>query len=55
MLIGYIDAGKYRNADEKVFSVNDVVYLIEHGIFPCKTEAERALAERNSIENIKNT
>ena len=45
-LIRYIDAGKYRSADKKVFSENDVVYLIEHGIFPCKSEAEQALAER---------
>ena len=43
ILIRYIDAGKYRSADKKVFSENDVVYLIEHGIFPCKTEAEQAL------------
>ena len=45
-LIRYIDAGKYRNADKKVFSENDVVYLIEHGIFPCKSEAERALERK---------
>lgn len=42
-LIRYIDAGKYRSADKKVFSENDVVYLIEYGIFPCKSEAEQAL------------
>ena len=42
-LIRYIDAGKYRNADKKVFSENDVVYLIKRGIFPCKSEAEQAL------------
>lgn len=49
-LVRYIDAGKHRSADKKVFSENDVVYLIEHGIFPCKSEADRALAERQKNE-----
>ena len=42
-LIRYIDAGRYRSADKKVFSENDVVYLIEHGVFQCESEAEQAL------------
>ena len=37
-LIRYIDAGKYRSADKKVFSENDVIYLIEHGVFQCEAE-----------------
>ena len=44
-LIRYIDAGKYRSADKKVFSENDVIYLIEHGVFQCESEAEQALAD----------
>lgn len=42
-LIRYIDAGKYRSADEKVFSENDVIYLIEHGIFQCEAEQGKYL------------
>ena len=37
-LIRYVDAGKYRSADKKVFSENDVIYLIEHGVFQCEAE-----------------
>lgn len=42
-LIRYIDAGKYRSADEKVFSENDVIYLIEHGVFQCEAEQGKYL------------
>ena len=42
-LIRYIDAGKYRSADKKVFSENDVIYLIEHGVFQCEAEQGKYL------------